>query len=171
MPFLWCRSCPGASQAAVVSVLSNLQDLCAEDPSLEAALREAQIVIDGGGEPAQVSDLFDPAVDELLGLLGPEAFPAEAFCTPAVRFGFVCVSHVFVSLCLLSLCLMSCVFMFCVVRLMSLCLCVFMSLYLYVFCVFVSYVFMSLCLVFVSLCLYVFHVFMSLCRMSLCLCV
>lgn len=68
-----------------MSVLSNLQDLCKEDPSLEAALREAPIVIDGGGEPARISDLFDPAVDELPGLLGPEAFPAEAFCTSAVR--------------------------------------------------------------------------------------
>lgn len=75
---------PGASQEAIVSVLSNLQDLCKEDPSLEAALREAPIVTDGGGEPAQISDLFDPAVDELPGLLGPEAFPADVFCTSAV---------------------------------------------------------------------------------------
>lgn len=68
-----------------MQVLSNLQELCKEDPSLEAAMRNAQIVTDGGGEPAQVSDLFDPAVDELLGLLGPDAFPSEDFCTPAVR--------------------------------------------------------------------------------------
>ncbi|CAM9346370.1 unnamed protein product, partial [Hapterophycus canaliculatus] len=76
-----------ASQAAIVSVLSNLQELCEEDPSLEAALRDAQIVTDGTGEPAQVSDLFDPAIDELLGLLGPEAFPSQAFCTPAALAG------------------------------------------------------------------------------------
>lgn len=83
-------SSPGtASQAAIVSVLSNLQELCEEDPSLEAALRGAQIVTDGGGEPAQVSDLFDPAIDELLGLLGPEAFPSQAFCTPAVSSSLV----------------------------------------------------------------------------------
>ena len=67
-----------------MSVLSNLQDLCKEDPGLEAALRESQIVADGAGEAARISDLFDPGVDELLGLLGPEAFPAEAFCTSAV---------------------------------------------------------------------------------------
>ena len=65
-------------------MLSNLQDLCKEDPGLEAALRESQIVTDGVGEPARISDLFDPAVDELPGLLGPEAFPAEAFSTSAV---------------------------------------------------------------------------------------
>lgn len=72
-----------------MSVLSNLQDLCKEDPNLEAALRGAQIVADGGGELAQISNLFDPAVDELPGLLGPEAFPAEAFCTPAVSPAFL----------------------------------------------------------------------------------
>lgn len=72
-----------------MSVLSNLQDLCKEDPSLEAALREAQIVTDGAGEPARISDLFDPGVDELPGLLAPAAFPAEAFCTSAVSPVFV----------------------------------------------------------------------------------
>lgn len=76
----------GASQAATVTVLSNLQELCAEDPGLEAALRASQVVTDGGGEPAQISDLFDPAVDELRSLLGPEAFPSKDFCIPAVSF-------------------------------------------------------------------------------------
>lgn len=83
-----------ASQAAIVSVLSNLEDLCDEDNGLEAALRCTQIVTDGTGKPAQISELFDPAVSELAGLLGPEAFPASVFCLSAVRlhcFAFLCV--------------------------------------------------------------------------------
>ncbi|CAM9895808.1 unnamed protein product, partial [Ectocarpus sp. 8 AP-2014] len=77
----------GASQAATITVLSNLQELCAEDPGLEAALQASQVVSDGGGEPAQISDLFDPAVDELRSLLGPEAFPSKDFCIPAALAG------------------------------------------------------------------------------------
>ena len=73
--------------------MSNLEDLCDEDNGLEAALRGAQIVTDGAGKPAQISELFDPAVGELSGLLGPEAFPADVFCSSAVRlyFVFLCV--------------------------------------------------------------------------------
>lgn len=72
-----------------MSVLSNLEDLCGEDSGLEVALRGAQIVTDGTGKPAQISELFDPAVGELSGLLGPEAFPARIFCSSAVRLYFV----------------------------------------------------------------------------------
>lgn len=76
-----------------MSVLSNLEDLCDEDIGLEGALRGAQIVTNGTGRPAQISELFDPAVGELSGLLGPEAFPAHVFCSSAVRlyFTFLCV--------------------------------------------------------------------------------
>lgn len=64
--------------------------MCEEDDSLEEALRGAQLVTDGGGEPARISDLFDPAVDELQGLLAPEAFPAPGLCTRPVRDPHVC---------------------------------------------------------------------------------
>lgn len=69
-----------------MTVLEDFRDMCEEDDNLEEALGGAQLVTDGGGEPARVSDLFDPTVDELKGLLAPEAFPAPEFCTRAVRF-------------------------------------------------------------------------------------
>lgn len=75
----------GVSQRAITSLLTNLEELCEEDEALEEALRSAEVVLDGAGEPACVSDLFDPTIDGLRGLLAPEAFPAQAFCTPAVR--------------------------------------------------------------------------------------
>ena len=80
-----------ACREAIVSTLSNLQELCAEDKDLEEALRYAEVVPDGAGEPARISDLFDPAVVELPGLLAPEAFPAPEFCKPAVRLFYVCI--------------------------------------------------------------------------------
>lgn len=88
----WCCSVSKAAcRKAIISTLSNLQELCAEDEGLEKALREAVVVPDGGGELALISDLFDPAVDELQGLLAPEAFPTSEFSTPAVGFFlFVC---------------------------------------------------------------------------------
>lgn len=59
--------------------------MCEEDNRLEAELRRAQLVIDGGHKLARVSELFDPDVRELRGLLAPDAFPAPNFCTTAVR--------------------------------------------------------------------------------------
>lgn len=83
------RHVPEACQNALVSVLSNLDELCADDSGLAEALRHAEVVTDGGGEAARISDLFDPAVSELKVLLSPEAFPAEIFCTGPVRVFYV----------------------------------------------------------------------------------
>lgn len=68
-----------------MSILTNLEELSEEDGKLEEALRSAEVIADGAGEPARISDLFDPTVEGLKGLLAPEAFPASPFCTPAVR--------------------------------------------------------------------------------------
>lgn len=78
-----------AARTAVVSVLSNLQELLEEDESLEEALCYAEVVTDGYGQPALISDLYDPNVDGLRGLLSPDMFPADAFCTPPVRLAVI----------------------------------------------------------------------------------
>lgn len=97
-----------ASQQAVVSVLANLDELRQEDHSLEEALRSTEVVTDGGGEKALISDLYDPSDSTLKTLLAPEAFPADIFCTASVRqmpcrLPFVC-TDCDVGLCVLQKC-------------------------------------------------------------------
>ncbi|CAN0354039.1 unnamed protein product, partial [Discosporangium mesarthrocarpum] len=83
---------PVVRNSVVASVLSNLEALCQEDPLLKGSLLHAPIVLAaGGGEGREVlttaGELYDPSVQELRGLLGEEAFPAENFCSSSVLAG------------------------------------------------------------------------------------
>lgn len=52
-----------ACEAAILAVLTHLKNMCEKDDRLEEALRRAQLVANGSGKRARVSELFDPDIE------------------------------------------------------------------------------------------------------------